>query len=91
MKDRDLPPPGSSTLLAAFGHAATWRLEADRLEAGAITQAREDGWTWRQIAAALALDSPQAAHQRLGTLKRRIKAAEADGRTGSRGRVQART
>jgi hypothetical protein len=40
------------------------RYELHRLEASLLTVARQHGLTWRQIAEALAYDSPQAAQQR---------------------------
>lgn len=49
---------------AALAAVVALRLMADRLEAGAVAAALEQGWSWAQIAQALGV-SKQAAHKRL--------------------------
>lgn len=44
------------------------RDDLNRLERATLDHARQAGMTWREIAAALGLDSPQAAHQRFDRL-----------------------
>jgi len=48
------------------------RAELDQIEAGLLFAARAGGLTWPQIAAALALRSPQAAQQRFDRVLGRV-------------------
>jgi DNA-directed RNA polymerase specialized sigma24 family protein len=48
----------------ALAAVVALRRLADRLERAAVARALADGWTWAQIAEALAV-TPQAAHKRL--------------------------
>ncbi|MEU0521960.1 hypothetical protein [Streptosporangium sp. NPDC006007] len=58
------PAPPAEDLLAALELLAPARHRLDGLELTTITAARTAGATWKQIAASLGLDSPQAAAQR---------------------------
>lgn len=57
--------------LAALRLIPGARRNLDVREYEALTAARDDGATWREIAAALGLESPQAAAQRYQRLKTR--------------------
>lgn len=57
---------------AALQLLAPARAELDQLEAGLLFAARAGGFTWPQIAAALALRSPQAAQQRFDRVLGRV-------------------
>jgi hypothetical protein len=50
---------------------------AERLEAGHVARAREQGWSWREIAACIGV-SRQAVHQKYGNApgRRRILGKE---------------
>lgn len=56
----DLP----DDLLAAIALLAAARAEVDRLEAGLLFVARDEGLTWAQVARPLGLRTAQAAQQR---------------------------
>ena len=49
---------------AALGRVPAARRELDRVEGGLIAEARSAGLSWRRVAAALGLGSPQATEQR---------------------------
>lgn len=52
------------------------RAELEQVEAGLLFAARAAGLTWPQIAAALALRSPQAAQQRFDRILGRVESQE---------------
>lgn len=56
--------PSKADLAQALQHLAPRRRNLDRIEHEIITLARNTGMSWREIAAGLGLDSPQAAQQR---------------------------
>lgn len=58
-------------LLRALGVMDEARQRLDRLEAELLDAARVSGASWREIAAALGLSSPQAAFQRASRHRRR--------------------
>ncbi len=63
----DLPPlPAPDDPEAALAAVVALRRLAARLEADAVTEAVEQGWTWAQIGEALGI-SAQAAHKKLAT------------------------
>jgi hypothetical protein len=45
---------------------------ADRLEAGHVSKARDQGWSWQEIAACIGV-SRQAVHKKYGTRRIRSK------------------
>lgn len=55
---------GADDVMVALGRMSAARIELDQTEAALITSARGAGLSWRRIAAALGLGSPQAAEQR---------------------------
>lgn len=61
------------TDLSRLRSMPTARRELDAEEYEAFTAARDDGATWREIAAALGPASPQAAAQRYERLRRRVE------------------
>lgn len=62
-------PPGA---LGALRDIPARRRETDQSEHALIKAARAEGFTWREIAVALGLDSPQAAQQRFERLADRL-------------------
>jgi hypothetical protein len=55
---------GQDRLLGALGNLAAAHDALDAAEADLLRRAREAGVTWREIAGAMGLGSPQAASQR---------------------------
>ena len=66
--------PGASAL-ASLRSIRGQRSSLDRREYAMMTSARALGVTWKRIAGAFGLDSPQAARQRYERLEKRIGAA----------------
>ena len=66
-----LEPPGASAL-ASLRSIRGQRASLDRREYAMIHSARALGVTWKRIAGALGVDSPQAAQQRYERLQKRI-------------------
>ncbi|GAA4736826.1 hypothetical protein [Actinomycetospora chibensis] len=62
---------GREALLRALGVMDEERGRLDRLEAELISAARRFGTSWREIAAALGLSTPQAAFQRASRHRQR--------------------
>lgn len=65
------PDDGREALLRALGVMDEERERLDRLEAELLDAARRSGTSWREIAAALGLATPQAAFQRASRHRRR--------------------
>lgn len=65
------PGPVEPVTLAALRLIPQARRDLDVREYEAITAARDNGVTWREIAAALGVESPQAAAQRHQRLRAR--------------------
>ena len=67
VSDPVIPSPEDPA--AALAAVVALRRLADRLERAAVARALDEGWTWAQIAEALAI-TPQAAHKRLARRRR---------------------
>ena len=66
--------------LAVLRGAGQRRYDLDEGECLVIKGARDSGATWKQVADALGLDSPQGAQQRYETLGKRIAEAHSTGK-----------